>query len=197
MKTIIMTSAAIAMLASASLADDFDRNTMTTTIETSSTVTEFAFDEDGLTGFETSVTTFAYDIGSIQSAVNGGFAYDFNTDELSLIAQYGVMTYASNLTVYGTAEVEYRTAQTDFSNGDVFVNPYAGVDYAFAEKASVFAEVGYSWNATDDWAEQGGYVEIGVPVYTDYNISITPSVVQTFDDGVETANFNLDVAYTF
>ena len=198
MKNYIFASAIVAAMSTPALADDFDNNTVTATVVTNASEFQLSFDDAGsVTDFETNFTAFAYDIGSVQTSVRTGFAYDLASDEISLIGQYTAMTYASDLTVYGTAEIEYRTTETDFSDGDFYANPSAGVDYAFAEIASVFAEVGYSWNINDSWEKQGGYVEVGMPVYTNYSVTITPSIVQGFDDGIEEANFNLDVTYTF
>lgn len=197
MRNYIIATAMLSVVSTTALADDFDNNTASATFLSGSTSVRVDVDEDGLQEIEPLSVITSYDMGIFQSDVVGGFAYDFDTDEISVIGQYNVSTVVGITEMYGSAEVEYRTIQTDFSDGDFYVNPSVGVNAVFNETFSAFAEVGYSWNATDDWAEQGGYTEIGMPINTGYGFAITPSLIRGFDDSLEETNFNLDVSYTF
>lgn len=197
MKNIMLMTGTISTLATASMADNFDNNVYTTTIETGAAEIQLGFADEALATFEGGITALTYDIGTAQSVVQAAFAYDFDTDEISILGSHTTTAYAANFSVYGTSELEYRTPEIDLSNGDFYVNPFVGTDYTLNNTVSMFGEVGYSWNASDDWAEQGGYVELGMPIYTGYNIVFTPSVVRGFDDGLDETNLNVDVTLNF
>lgn len=197
MKNIMLMTATISTLATASMADNFDNNVYTATVETGAAEIQFGFADEALATFEGGITAVTYELGTAQSVVQAAFAYDFDTDEISILGSHTTTAYAANFSVYGTSELEYRTPETDLSDGDFYVNPSVGADYAFNNTVSVFGEVGYSWNASDDWAKQGGYVEVGMPIDTSYNIVFTPSVFRGFDDGLDETNLNIDMTLNF
>lgn len=197
MNNYIIASAMLSMVATASLADDFENNTVSMSFATNNTQTVLDVAEDGVQDIEATTLITSYEMGIFQSDVNGGFAYDFITDEISVLGQYNMHTVVGNTLLYGGTELEYRTTNTDFSEGDFYVTPSIGVNTVFNETLSVFAEVEYSWDMTNDWAAQGGTVEIGMPINLSYGVVVTPSLVRGFDDVTEETNINLDIAYVF
>jgi len=198
MKTILATLALITTMATSAMAADFDNNTYGVTV--TSGALDFALDanEDGLTDFEVGATGLAYTVGAVDANVRGALSYNLDTDTIGVRGEYNVnWAAATNTTVYGTAAVEYATVNTDLKDGDFFFDPSVGVSYAFADGVSVFGEVGYTWNASDDWSRAGGYVEVGVPFTVVDNVTVTPSLVRGFDTGSDETNFNLSVGLKF
>ena len=198
MKTILMTVALVAAMGSTAMAGDFDNNTFGVSV--TSGALDFAVDasEDGMTDFEVGATVFNYTVGAVDANVRTALSYNLDTDTIGVRGEYNVdWAAATATTVYGTVAVEYATIETDLGNGDFFVDPSIGVAYAFNDRVSVFGEVGYTWNASDDWSRQGGYVEVGVPFAVVNNVTVTPSLVRGIDDGVEETNLNLSVALSF
>jgi opacity protein-like surface antigen len=198
MKTILATLALITTMATSAMAADFDNNTYGVTV--TSGALDFALDanEDGLTDFEVGATGLAYTVGAVDANVRGALSYNLDTDTIGVRGEYNVdWSTATNTTVYGTAAVEYATVNTDLKDGDFFFDPSVGASYAFSDGVSVFGEVGYTWNASDDWSRAGGYVEVGVPFTVVDNVTVTPSLVRGFDTGSDETNFNLSVGLKF
>jgi hypothetical protein len=118
-------------------------------------------------------------------------------DNMTLTTQYNVSTMiVSDLLAYGTAELAYAT-DTSFSTSNWTVEPSAGILFAFYDIVAVYGEVGYTWAVDDDFAQEGGYVEVGLPVSLSESVMLTPSVAQTFDTDHDAANAKVEVSFNF
>lgn len=198
MKTFMIASIFAATIATAAAADDFDNNTFEVTLN--SGALDFALDADeaGLTDFEVGVSGLAHKVGAANANVRGAFTYNLDADTIGIRGEYNVWgNIAAKTDAYGTAAVEYKTVETDLSNGDFFFDPSVGIQYIINEKVAVFGEVGYTWNMDDDWSKEGGYVEIGLPVTVARDVTITPSLIRGIDDGAEETNMNVALALAF
>lgn len=200
MKSTILALSVLAFGATAAMAEDFKNNTFGVTV--TSGMVDFNIDagEDGLTNLEVGLTGFDHNIGA--AAANVRFALGTSLDaanDVYLRGEYNV-TYqlAEKTSLYGSAAVEYAT-NTKLDDGNLFADPSVGVYHQVTDKVAVFGEVGYTWDISEDWARQGGYAEVGMPVVVAQNVVLTPSVVYTFDAPAteDAANLNLDLAIKF
>lgn len=200
--TILAMIAAFSLAVGAANADNFDNNTYGVNI--TSGAMDFGIDgnEDGLTNFETGVTGFGYTAGAYEGEVRTALVYDLDADTIGIRGEYNAAyDLFTDLTVYGTAAAEYVTLDSDLGNGDFFFDPSAGVSYTVSNTVSVFGEVGYTWDLTDDHVGSGfedhGYVEAGVPFAVSSTVTVTPSVVREFNTADDETNLNLDVTLNF
>jgi len=201
MKKIFTTTAAIVTLSTttALAADDWGNTTYG--VEMISGPLDFSIDadNDGLTDVEVGYTAFEYNIGenvesNVRFALSTGIREE---DDVAVIGQYNIsMMTTPSLLIYGTAEVAYVT-DSGFSDGDWLVEPSAGAAYSITDTVAVYGEVGYTWNATNDFDQLGGYVEVGLPVAVTDTITITSSVSHGFDTDNDVANFRMEATFLF
>lgn len=198
MKTFLTASAFVAAMSTAAFAGNFDTTLLG--VDATSGALDFSVDatEDGMTAFAVGATGFAHQVAGFDASVRGELAYGFDADAIGVRGEYNVVrATAQNMTVYGSAAVQYVTLNTDLSDGDFYFDPSVGVTYAFNDTVSMFGEVGYAWNMSNDFDRVGGYVEIGMPVNVTDSVTFVPSLVRGFDDGVEETNLSLRVAVSF
>jgi opacity protein-like surface antigen len=195
MKTTIFASvAAFALASSVALADDFDNTGLTLVAETGKL--EFTLEGAQNTGYTSATVAYealSYNLGeNITNTLDVFVAHYDLGNEFGVGAEY-TMTYSPNaLSVYGSAEVEYLVDAEDF-----FVTPTVGAAYTVAEGVDAWAEVGYTWNASNDWARNGGVAEVGVDFAVAENITLTPSIVHTFDTANDETQANIGVKFSF
>jgi hypothetical protein len=72
-----------------------------------------------------------------------------------------------------------------------------GANYVVAEKLSVFTEVSYDFNASQDWTQQGGEATLGLDYAVNDSLSVRPSIVRSFDTGADETNLNVALALSF
>lgn len=95
-----------------------------------------------------------------------------------------------------TGDVAY-VMFNDYDDGDVIVSPSATVAFELTKNVDAFGEVGYAWDATNDWNELGGYTELGLDIGITQSISVVPSVVQAFDTDDDDVYGSLEVVFNF
>lgn len=192
--TVFVTAAAFAVVAaSAAVAEDFDNTELTVTANAGQF--EFVLEGTADAGYES--ITVGYEALSYNANENTTGALDLYvanrraTDEFSVGAEY-TMTYTRDaLSVYGVADAEY------FIDTEVLtLSPTLGASYVAAEAVTVWGEVGYTWDATNDWAKQGGLAELGVDFAVADNVTLAPSVRHYFD-GADTTQAHLGVNFSF
>lgn len=200
--TILAMIAALGLTASAASAENFDNNTYG--VNVTSGAMDFGIDanDDGVTDFETGITGFGYTVGDFEGEVRAALTYDLDADTVGVRGEYNAgYDFGRSFTAYGTAAVEYVTLDNDLGNGDFLFDPSMGVSYAVSNSVSVFGEVGYTWDITDDHVaagfEDSGYVEAGVPFAINSTVTVTPSLVRKFDTADDETNLNLDVTLNF
>jgi outer membrane protein W len=197
MKTTLIALATTLALAGAASADDFDNTTMTVSAEWD----RFTFELEGSAdnGYESATIgaeVLSYSMGeNTTNALDVYLTHYHAADDVALGAEYTV-TYAPNAwAVYGSAEVEYN-----FGTDAAAVTPTVGAAYTVSASTTAWGEVGYTWDATNDWARVGGVAEVGVDFAVADNITLTPSVVYAFDQAngaADEAQLNLGVNLRF
>lgn len=197
MKTTFIALATTLALAAPAVAEDFDNTTVSVSAEWNRFTLEVEGNEDGgYTSATVGAEVLSYSMGEhTSSEVDVYVTHDHVADDFALGAEY-TATYAPNaLSVYGTAQVEYGFDAEEFE-----VTPTLGAAYVASEGVTVWGEVGYTWNASNDWNRVGGEAEVGVDFAVASNIMLTPSVVYAFDqaDGsADEAQLNLGLGLKF
>jgi hypothetical protein len=198
MKIFLMTSAFVASMATAAVAGDFDNNTFG--VELTSGVMDFSVDatENGMTDLAVGVTGLAHSFSGLDASVRGELSYNLDANTIGVRGEYNVVTdLATNVTAYGSAAVQYTTVETDLTDGDFAFDTSVGVTYQVTGAVSVYGEVGYTWDMSNNWDRLGGYVEVGMPVTLTNTLTLTPSLARGFDDGAEETNLNVTLALAF
>lgn len=192
MKTTLIALAAVASLSSAAYAADFD-NTGVDFAFTSGNLTFAAESTTGdLDSLEARVRVLPHSLGFADADVTAYAGYSVVTDEAYAGASYNMSKDIDALKLYGSLGAEYDVGSTDWT-----VTPKLGADYVVAEKLSVFTEVKYDFNASQDWARLGGEAAIGVNYAVTSEFAIRPSIVRSFDTGADETNVNVAMAFTF
>lgn len=192
----LTTMTALAMTSVAS-AKDFDNTTASVTAQWDQITFELEGTEN--TGFE-SVTVgaevFAYNMNEAIASTVGVYATYYNSaDEFAIGAEYALTYSVDALAVYGSAEVEYN-----FETEEVSLTPTIGAAYAVSETATLWGDVGYTFDMTNDLDRVGGVAEVGVDFAVASNITLTPSVVYVFDQAngaADEAQINLALGLKF
>lgn len=202
MKNMLVATTAIVgamFFASSVYAEDFDNSTFETVLYSDRFQFSFSGDnEDGFDSVSAGVVMLPYTIGETYNAnVYTEVEYHFLDDLVTLSGEYQMYKEFNFGEVYGAAAVDYVALEDDFSDGDWYLSPYAGLVYDVSDSVATFAEVGYTWDMSNEWDNTGGYGELGVDFLINEDIKVTPSVVQEFDTPDEDAQMNLTVALQF
>lgn len=197
--TMIAIFAALGLSAGAASADDFDNTQMFATVETGDF--EFTMEsnsEDGFTGMEVEAEVLTYGIGTnIDSSVELTFAYSETVEAVALGVQ-NTMTYdAGALDLYATPRIVYVAETDDFNSGDFVTAPTLGASYDFNTTVTGFTEVSYAWNMSEDFDRVGGLAEVGADFALTETVTLTPSIVHSFDTADDEAQARIGVTFNF
>lgn len=205
MKTTILAAVAAVGFASAASADDFDNTLLTTTVTTGNL--EFSVSsgvdrnleglgDDWVAGAKATVLSYGLGEGTSDVKLYGQFG-EVAEDEFGVLgAQYVWTTVDEGSTLELTADAAYVMFD-DFENGDLVLTPSAELTAALDNQIAVFGGVGYSWDATNDFAQLGGYVEAGADIALTDTVSVRPSVVQPFDTANDDAYAAIELKLNF
>lgn len=191
--TLLAATAAMVTMGTAAQADNTQ---VTTTVTTDNMKFNVSSDFDGDNSVGAGIYVLQHNVGTSHAEVfvSGSYASD---DMTSVGAEYVLTTYAIGTTIELGAEAMYSADINDFSNGDVMVTPSVNVAYNIAPKFDVFGEVGYAFKANDGFAAQGGTVEAGVDFALTDTVTITPSVIRSFDTGADDTQAALELRFKF
>lgn len=178
MKLFLTSVAALALAGTVATADDFDNTQAFTTVKTGQF--EFTFEgneADGFLSTEIGAEVLNYGINdNVYSTTDVYFRHHKLTNDVTVAAEY-TLVYAKDATsVYGAAELEYA-----FENDNFYLNPTLGTAYIVNPDIEVFAEATYALDATNDFEQRGGAVEFGVDFVVSQQVTLTPSIIRTFD----------------
>ena len=189
MKTLVIAAIAALGLASVANADAFDTNLLKTTLVTDN----LEFSLEGTIGdeldnlgdawrFEAGGYFFDHTVGTFDGTVYffGQFGEAFDNEFGALGAKY-ILTQD-----FGAGEVELSGEANyfmldDFDNGDFLLTPRARVTLEATDAVAGFGELGYSWNASEDFADLGGYGELGFDFGLTNEVMLSTSVVAPFE----------------
>jgi hypothetical protein len=142
-------------------------------------------------------TVYSYNLGDAQADVFGRVRYDRIAETVGLGVEYTVTQTVDVASMYATAELEYVAPRNDLGKGDVYARPSLGVSYQFTDRFDGFAEIGYAWNASNRWSNEGGYAQVGVGYALTNNARVIGSVVRPFDTPNNSAFANIEVRFSF
>lgn len=114
----------------------------------------------------------------------------------TLGAEYSWAVEVDRTTFQLAGDVAY-VMFNDFGDGDFIVTPSAMVSFDLGRNVDLYSEVGYSWDATNDWNRLGGYAEMGHDVGVTDNFAVRASVVQPFDTLNDDVYGELGVRFEF
>jgi opacity protein-like surface antigen len=198
MKTFMFTTALVALMSTAAVAEDFKATEFVTTARSGALEFSIGTVDGDVSTFTTGATVAAYTLGRFETNVYTSLTYGRLTDTLDLTVEYNAQTALNDRwTAYGTAALSYVTSTGDLGAGDIFAAPTLGVSYAASDRVNIFGDVTYAWNASNNWSRNGGALEIGVDYALNDRVSITPSLIRTFDTGSDATNFKLEVGFSF
>ena len=202
MKTFMITTAAAVLFGSMAFAGDFDANELTTKVVSGNlafgVTTVFNEDTADVNEFETEATLLNTNVNGFDVLGKTRFSYS----DLDQTVTAGVSGEASRevytlVTAYGEVDVDYTADTGNLGDGEWFVTPELGASYALNDKVSPFAEVRYTYNASEDWEGTGGEFEVGAAYKVTNTLTLTPSLVRTYDVEDEATNFELEAALAF
>lgn len=199
MKSILTASALFATLATATVAADFDNTTFTLGATTGAL--DFMVrgnSTENVTAVAFGVTAFEHQYGAFDAAVRGEVNYNFVDETVGIRAEYQTARQQSGRVVlYGEVALDYTTPDADLTAGSFTVEPSIGVLLIVTDRVRLFGEVGYAFDASNDFADLGGYVEVGLPIDVTDSVTFTPSLVRGFNDGTEETNLNVALVVAF
>ena len=200
MKKLLILTAFVSSLATATFADDFGN----AEFDVSATVNALTFglthtEDDGLDSLYAEYATLDHSIGIGNSHVTFGAEYFVDTEQTALSVAHNTFVSFDKLTVKVAPEVEYLSAADTLKDGDFYFTPTIGVSYNVNPTVSLFTDVQYSWNTSEDWAETGGEFRVGADFAVATNIAVTPYITHTFDvvgvEDVTEAGVALNLAF--
>jgi opacity protein-like surface antigen len=198
MKIFMITTALVALMSTAAVAQDFKATEFVTTARSGAFEFSIGTVDGEVNTFTTGATVAEYNLGRFETSVYTSLTYGRLTDTLDLTVEYNAQTALyDRWTAYGTAALSYVTPTGNLSAGDFFVAPTLGVAYAASDNASIFGDVTYTWNASNSWNRAGGAIELGLDYALNERVSVIPSLVRTFDTGADATNFKLEVSFSF
>ncbi len=199
MKTTLMAAFAALALSSAAMADSFDVNSLTTKVTVDnlefSVSTNVGSDLDGFGdtwAIGAGLTVLEYDLGSGTSDLFVFGRYNDSDANTQLGAEYTWTVVNNDTTVALAGEALY-----DFNHDAVLLKPSVNLEYAVSRSVDVFGEVGYTWDASNDFARDGGYLEVGADFALSEAVSLRPSIVQPFDSADDDVSAALELGLKF
>jgi len=200
MKNLMLTSAAVlALTAAPALAYDWSDTVLTTTVNVGDLRFQAEGTGNGLDALTASVRFGTHNLSFGEGHFRAKVGYVYAGADYGLVGlEYRVdAPVAERVSVFGSVSGDYLFASGSFSNGDFFVTPVAGVEATLAPRVGAFAEVGYSFDATNDWSRAGGYAQVGVDFAVTDRVSVVPGVIRTFDTGNDKTLASLELVLNF
>ena len=195
MKTLIL-SAAVAFAATSAFAADFDNNSVDLVLERDNMTFGISSSAGQANDLSVAVTVLPYAVMGVDADLTFGAKYGIQSENITLTAAYGLSKNFGSLNVYGIAEAAYTIA-SGADKGAWETTPSAGIGYRVNDKLSAYSQVSYTWDASNDWAQEGGSVEAGARYALSDNIALTPSVAHSFNTDADETNLNLKLALQF
>lgn len=195
MKT-LMLSAALVVGATAAFAADFDNNAVNLTLERDNMTFGLETTAGEATALTFGVAVLPHSVAGADADLTLGVDYGIVTEDFTLSAAYGLSKTYGQVNVYGSTEAAYTIASGE-SDGNWEATPTLGAAYIVNDQLNVYSEVSYTWDASNDWAREGGSVELGARYELTADLSVTPSLVRSFDTGADETNLNLEVGVSF
>jgi hypothetical protein len=196
MKSVFLAAAAVAVLGTTAVADDFDNTAVTLELYRNNVAYSLGTVAGEATTLGVDVAILPHDVLGATADVTLGVEYGIVSEDLTFSATYGVSKQFNAVTAYGELEAAY-TVGTGSTDGVWVATPLVGASYAFNDRLSAFGEVSYSWDASNDWASEGGLAEIGAVYNIQDGLYVQPSITRSFDTAADETNVALKVGLAF
>lgn len=206
MKTIALAAIAALTFSSTAMADDFDYTALTTTVnhgELEFSVTgvldntDVSFEDAWMVTVGTDIANYKMGDFDANAFLYAGYGQVAGIDAVGLGLDYTVsQTHDGNTLSFGVDSL-YVAETGDLGDGVLAMTPNVGLDVAVAEQFTVFGEVGYTFDATNDFDSLGGYAELGVDVSITDTVSVRPSVIRSFDTGADSTQAAVELVLSF
>lgn len=182
MKKLLLATACVTALGSAAFANDFDNSTF----EVVATHNALTFglvttENDGYDSLYVGYDALSHSVGIGESYVTFGAEYFIDADQTALSVTHNTVINNGDLSFVVAPQLTYLSEESTLSDGDVYFEPTLGVAYVVNPTVGLFADVQYSWNASEDWLKSGGEVRVGADFVVASNVTLTPYVSHTFD----------------
>lgn len=196
MKSVLLAAAAVAVLGTAAVADDFDNNAVTLELYRDNVTFSLDTVAGEATALGVDVAILPHEVLGATADVTLGAEYGIVTEDLTFSATYGLSKEFDAVTAYGELEAAYTVASGS-TDGVWVATPLVGASYAFNKKVSAYGEVSYAWDATNDWAREGGLVEVGAVYNVQDGLYVQPSLTRSFDTAADETNVGLKLGLAF
>lgn len=199
MKTTMITVAALTaatIFATTAFAADFDNTATNLVLERDNLTFGIESVSGEATAMSVGIAVLPHSVLDADADLTLGVKYAIQDEDLTFTAAYGLSKHYGQVNVYGTAEAAY-TIVSGASEGEWDATPTVGASYAVNEQLAAFSEVSYTWNATNDWAAEGGALEVGARYELSDNVSVTPSLVRSFDTAADETNVKVELGLRF
>ena len=197
MKTVLFASAVAALFATSAVAEDFDANSATLQFNRDNLQVEVGTIAGELTDFTIGAYVMPHTVLGAGADVFASLSYGVVTEDLTLAAKYGLQKELNTqLTAYGSIEAAYAVASGS-TDGVWAVTPLVGAEYRLNENLAAFTEVSYDFDASNDWASEGGLFEVGADYTIASGVFIRPSVTHSFDTAADETNAALTLGLSF
>lgn len=195
MKSTFM-AVALAVFGTAAAAADFDNNAVTLELYRDNVAYTLGTVAGEATDLGVEVAILPHSIAGATADLTLGAEYGIVDEDFTFSAAYGVSKQFNAVTAYGELEAAYTVASGD-TDGVWVATPLVGASYKFNDKVSAFGEVSYSWNASNDWNQEGGLVEVGATLNVQNGFYVRPSLTRSFDTAADETNAALKIGVAF
>lgn len=195
MKKILLASALV-FAGTAAMAADFDNNTVDLVLERDNLTFGVSTLGGEATDLSVGVTVLPYAVMGADADLTLGAEYGIQSEDITLSATYGLSKNINQLNVYGSLEAAY-TIESGAGEGTWDATPTVGASYRVNDQLTVFSDVSYTWDVSNDWTRDSGTVEAGARYALNDDVALTSSLVRSFDTGADETNLNLKVALRF
>lgn len=196
MKNILIATTFASVLATASVAADFDNNGVSVILERDNVTFGLDTVDGEATALSFGTTIMPHTVLGADADLTLGAEYGVISEELTFSAAYELSKRYGQVNTYVDLEAAYTVDSGD-TDGVWEATPTVGASLAVNDKLAAFGEVSYTWDASNDWAQAGGSAEIGARYAVTDAVALTPSLVRSFDTGADETNLNLSVALRF
>lgn len=196
MKSFVLASVTVAALATSAMANDFDNNAVSLELYRDNVAVGLESVGGEATALTFGVAILPHEVLGATADLTLGAEYGIVDEDLTFSATYGLSKNYGKMTGYVDLEAAY-TVGSGSTDGAWVATPLVGVSYDLSDKLDAFGEVSYAWDATDDWASQGGLVEVGATYDIADGLYVRSSVTRSFDTAADETNLAVKLGVAF
>lgn len=197
MKNIMIASAlALSVSATTAIAGNFDNNAVNVVLERNNLTFGLETVAGEATALTFGVAVLPHTVFGADADVTLGAEYGIQSEDFTFTAAYGLTKRYDAVALYGEMEAAYVIG-SGTAKGNWYATPMLGVSYDVNKKFTTFGEVSYGFDVSNNWARQGGALEIGARYALTDAVALKPSIVRTFNTAADETNFKLEVGLRF